>query len=123
MERSASQPLPKAGFETETLTMVVLFAGPRASEYGGSELERLLQDHLEFTIGLVAKGHLLSAGGVVDADSSGLRLTGMGLSSKLPEEVRRLVEEDPSVKAGLESVKTVTYTFPKGMLAFPLLRR
>lgn len=25
--------------------------------------------------------------------------------------------------AGLEAVKTMTYTFPKGMLAFPLARR
>jgi hypothetical protein len=34
-----------------------------------------------------------------------------------------LVEQDPSVRAGLEAVKTVTYTFPKGMLAFPLAQR
>jgi hypothetical protein len=50
------------------------------------------------------------------------RVTGIGLSAKSPEEVLRLVEQDPSVKAGLEAVKTVTYTFPKGMLAFPLAR-
>lgn len=103
--------------------MVVLHEGPRASEYGGAELERLLQEHLEFTVGLVAQGHLLSAGGVVDNDVGPRRLTGIGLSTKSPDEVRRVVEQDPSVKAGLESVKTVTYTFPKGMLAFPLSRR
>jgi len=123
METSRPLPLPKADFEVETLTMVVLFEGPRASEYRGAELERLLQEHLEFTVGLVAQGHLLSAGGVVDQDRSSQRLTGIGLSRKSPEEVRRLVEQDPSVRAGLEGVKTVTYTFPKGMLAFPLARR
>jgi hypothetical protein len=101
--------------------MVVLSEGPRASEYAGSELERLLQEHLAFTVGLVGQGHLLSAGGVRDHDP-GWRLTGVGLSTKPPDDVLRLVEQDPSVKAGLESVKTVTYTFPKGMLAFPLAR-
>jgi uncharacterized protein YciI len=121
MDRST--PLPKADFPVETLTMVVLYEGPRASEYEGAELEHLLQEHLEFTVGLVAQGHLLSAGGVVDGDRSSQRLTGIGLSTKSPDEVRRLVEQDPSVKAGLERVKTVTYTFPKGMLAFPLTRR
>jgi len=123
METSRPLPLPKADFEVETLTMVVLFEGPRASEYRGAELERLLQEHLEFTVGLVAQGHLLSAGGVVDQDRSSQRLTGIGLSRKAADEVRRLVEQDPSVRAGLEGVKTVTYTFPKGTLAFPLARR
>ena len=123
METSLPSPIPKADFEVETLTMVVLYEGPRASEYKDGELERLLEEHLEFTVGLVAQGHLLSAGGIVDGGRSSQRLTGIGLSTKSPDEVRRLVEQDPSVKAGLESVKTVTYTFPKGMLAFPLARR
>lgn len=118
METSLPLPLPKADFEVETLTMVVLTEGPRASEYKGTDLERLLQEHLAFTVALVAEGHLLSAGGVVDHDRSSQRLTGIGLSAKSPDEVLRLVEQDPSVKAGLEAVKTVTYTFPKGMLVF-----
>jgi uncharacterized protein len=120
---SRTSPLPKPDFEVETLTMAVLHEGPRASEYEGAALERLLEEHLAFTVGLVAQGHLLSAGGVVDGDQSSQRLTGIGLSTKSPDEVRRLVEQDPSVRAGLEAVKTVTYTFPKGMLAFPLARR
>jgi len=120
METAPPRPLPKADFEVETLTMVVLHEGPRASEFHGAELERLLQEHLAFTVELVAQGHLLSAGGVVDSDQGPQRLTGIGLSKMSPHEVQRLVEQDPSVKAGLESVKTVTYTFPKGMLAFPL---
>jgi hypothetical protein len=101
--------------------MVVLSEGPRASEYAGSELERLLQEHLAFTVGLVGRGDLLSAGGVGDHDPR-WRITGIGLSTKAPDEVLRLVEQDPSVRAGLETVKTVTYTFPKGMLAFPLVK-
>jgi hypothetical protein len=122
METSTPLPLPKAEFEVETLTMVVLYEGPRAHEYEGADLERLLQDHLGFTIDLVVQGHLLSAGGVVDHDPSTQRLTGIGFSTKSPDEVRRLVEQDPSVQAGLESVKTVMYTFPKGVLVFPRAR-
>jgi hypothetical protein len=99
--------------------MVVLSEGPRASDYAGSELERLLREHLAFTVGLVGQGHLLSAGGVRDHDPK-WRITGIGLSTKSQGELIRLVAQDPSVKAGLEAVKTVTYTFPKGMLAFPL---
>ena len=122
METAAPLPLPRADFEVETLTMVVLYEGPRASEFHGAELERLLQEHLAFTVALVAKGHLLSAGGVVDHNHGTQRLTGFGFSMKSPDEVRRLVEPDPSVRAGLESVKTVTYTYPKGTLDFPLVR-
>jgi len=115
---SAPLPLPKADFEVETLTLVVLYQGPRASDYTGSELERLLQEHLAFTVGLVRKGRLLSAGGVVDPDTK-WRVTGIGFSTKPPDEVLELVRQDPSIKAGLESVKAATYTFPKGVLAFP----
>jgi uncharacterized protein YciI len=121
-ETAAPHPLPRADFETETLTMVVLYEGPRASEYRGAPLERLLQEHLAFTVGLVAQGHLLSAGGVVDRDEK-WRLTGIGLSAKSPDEVLQLVQQDPSVKAGLEAAKTVTYTFSKGMLAFSMARK
>ena len=118
MEVSAARQLPKAPFEVETLTTVLLYVGPRAGEIKGAELERLLQAHLEFTVGLVREGHLLSAGGVVDTGTSP-HLTGIGFSGEPAAEIQRRVEQDPSVKAGLESVKTVSYTFPKGALAFP----
>lgn len=117
-ENRAQVVLPKVTFEVEILTMVVLYEGPRAAEYRGEELERLLQEHLQFTVGLVAEGHLLSAGGVVDEDPAS-RLTGFGFSREPADVIRDRVEQDPSILAGLESVKTVSYTFPKGALAFP----
>ena len=115
---SSRPPLPRADFEVETLTLVVLYQGPRAEDHKDGELRRLLQEHLAFTVDLVRQGHLLSAGGVVDPDTA-CRVTGIGFSTKAPDEVLELVRQDPSIKAGLEAVKTATYTFPKGALSFP----
>jgi len=51
--------------------------------------------------------------------TDGAIVTGIGFSTKPPDEALELVRQDPSITAGLESVNTATYTFPKGVLAFP----
>jgi uncharacterized protein YciI len=110
--------MPEVDFELDEFTVVVLSEGPRAAELEEAEVQRLLGAHVEHTIGLQAAGHLLAAGAIEDDAAEG-RLTGLGFSAKPPDELRALVEEDPAVRAGLETFRLVTYRCPKGAIAFP----
>lgn len=106
------------GFELDTYTLVILLAGERAAEIDEIEANRLFNEHLQHTLGLVQAGHLLAAGAIEDS-AENPRLTGLGFSTKTAEEVSRLIRHDPGVKAGLYAFRTVTYHCPKGALSFP----
>ena len=110
--------MPDVDFELDTFTVVILSEGERAGELDDAEVQRLLGEHVQYTMGLQAAGHILAAGALVDAAREG-RLTGLGFSTKTAEELRPLLEEDPGVKAGLERFKLLTFHCPKGAVAFP----
>lgn len=110
--------MPDVDFELDTFTVVLLRAGARAGELGQADAKRLLAEHLEYTMGLWAEGHVLAAGALEDSADEG-RLTGLGFSSKTPDELRPLLEDDPAVKAGLETFRLLTYRCPKEAIAFP----
>lgn len=119
---SADTVMPDAsGLELDQVTVVLLFEGPRYAEYTPDEAKELANAHLAYTINLVSDGHLLHAGAIVDHESRP-KFTGMGLSRRTPEELRPLIEKDPSVAAGLEGFRVVTHVFPMGSLAFPAER-
>jgi hypothetical protein len=110
--------LPQVDFELERLTVVVLYEGPRRFEYSANEAQRLANEHVQYTIGLAAQGYLLHAGALIDEDQT-QPLTGLGFSMLPHHELARLIEQDPAIIAGMEAFKLVTYSFPKGGLAFP----
>ena len=119
---SANTVMPDAsGLELDQVTVVLLFEGPRYAGYTPDEAKELANAHLAYTINLVSDGHLLHAGAIVDQQSRP-KFTGMGLSRRTPEELRPLIEKDPSVAAGLEGFRFVTHVFPMGSLAFPAER-
>ena len=109
---------PQADFELDTFTVVVLHAGPRAAEYDRAETQRLLNEHLQYTLGLRRAGHLLAAGAILDQGPPADRQTGLGFSLECAAELLPRLNEDPAVKAGLEAVKLVTLICPKGAIAF-----
>ena len=109
--------LPQIDFETERLTVVVLFNGPRRAEYSGQAAQQLANDHVQYVIGLANQGQLLAAGALIDEADQ--RLTGLGFSRLAPEELRPLVAKDPAIVAGMEDFKIVTYALPKGTIDFP----
>lgn len=116
---SADTVMPDAsGLELDHVTVVLLFEGPRFAEYPADKAKELANAHLAYTIGLVSSGHLLHAGALVDHESSP-KLTGMGMSRLSPPQLRPMIEQDPSVAAGLEGFRFVTHAFPKGSLVFP----
>jgi hypothetical protein len=110
--------LPQVDFELEQLSVVVLIEGPHRHEYGREEAQRLANEHVQYTIGLVIDGHLLHAGALID-DGSDPTLTGLGFSRLTADKLRPLIENDPAVIAGMETFRIVTYSFPKGGIEFP----
>lgn len=110
--------LPQADFELDELTVAILNEGPARSRIERSEVQRLLNEHLRYTIGLAQTGKLLAAGALIDPESAG-RVTGLGFSRLAPDELAALVAEDPAVKVDLEGFRVVSYRFPKGAISFP----
>jgi hypothetical protein len=117
-EQAQGHVLPQVDFELEQLSVVVLTEGPRRHEYRREEAQRLANEHVLYTIGLVVDGHLLHAGALID-DGSDPTLTGLGFSRLTNDELRPLIENDPAVIAGMEAFRIVTYSFPKGGIEFP----
>ena len=117
-EATRATPLPRADFATEDLTVLVLEEGPARASFEGEELQRLLDAHLGWMITMAGSGELLTAGALLDPAPSG-RLTGLGFSRLAAEAVGPRAELDPSVQAGVERIRLVTYRLPKGWISFP----
>ncbi len=109
--------LPQAAFPIEDITVVLLFEGPGRTCMPRDEVQRLLNEHLRYTLGLAEAGHLVHAGAIVD-EAGDPQVTGLGFSRKPPGEIARLVAEDPAVKAGIEGFRVMRYRFPKGGMKF-----
>jgi uncharacterized protein YciI len=102
-------------------TFVLLRRGPRAHEYGEEELSRLQAAHLEFLEEMRQAGHLLVAGPFREQEDETLR--GFCLYRTGLEETRRLVAEDPSVRAGRMSADVMIWLSQRGHVEFPGARR
>ncbi|MHB8618963.1 MAG: YciI family protein [Chloroflexota bacterium] len=113
MEQDQSQrQRPPVTFETDSFELVLLRQGPRAGEYDAAATKQLLAEHMQYVLSLVAAGKVQAAGTVVGHPP----LTGLGfyhLGSI--EEARRLMDEDPSIKAGLEAYDIMTFITRKGL--------
>ncbi len=109
--------LPQADFPVEEMTIVLLFEAPGRAALPRDEVQRLLNEHLRYTLELAGAGHLVHAGAVLDrAENSAV--TGLGFSRKPPEEIARLIAEDPAVKGGVEAFRVMRNRFPKGGIKF-----
>src|SRR5258708_39897393 len=95
MRTETEQLTPQAEFELDTFTVVVLHTGPRVGEYDRAETQRLLNEHLRYTIGLRQAGHLLAARAILDPAPPDDRVTGLGFSNKPPAALPLLLNEDP----------------------------
>ncbi|HEX6487429.1 MAG TPA: hypothetical protein VF137_00950 [Candidatus Dormibacteraeota bacterium] len=109
--------IPQVEFEVEEVSVVVLQEGPRRANLDQAELQRILNEHLQFNVALVGQGKLLTAGAILDP-GAGPRVTGLGFSRLSLDELSRTIAEDPSVRAEVESFRVARYMFPKGSLTF-----
>ena len=112
---------PEVSFPLDTYELLILRAGENAGRIEPDEAKRLQGEHLKFLFKLQAEGKLLAAGAVATR-SAGLP-TGLGFFALgSTEEVRRLIADDPSVRAGLDAADVVTFVCPKGAISFPQAR-
>ena len=111
--------VPDVSFEVDIFELLVLRVGANAGELDPESVKRLQAEHLEYLFHLQASGKLLAAGAVATR-SEGQRITGLGFFALgSVDEVKRLSDDDPSIRAGLESAEILVFMCPKGALSFP----
>ncbi|HEX2647857.1 MAG TPA: YciI family protein [Candidatus Dormibacteraeota bacterium] len=115
--------VPEVGFELDQFEVLILREGPRAAETDEATTKQLQAEHIQYQFGLQTTGKLLAAGAIQNR-SGDQEITGLGFFQLgSVDEVRRLVEQDPSVKAGLDKAEVLVFLCPKGALAFPQATR
>jgi uncharacterized protein len=107
----------EAPSEFDSYTFVLLRRPSDAPNLPETELDRIQEEHLAHLAALGVEG-LLAAGPFLDQADDSLR--GVCLFQRPLEEVRRLLEQDPAVRAGRLRPDVFTWMTPKGALAFPL---
>jgi hypothetical protein len=105
--------------ELDSITLVILRRGPKASEFSDEELDLLQERHIGYQQAMRDRGLQAVAGPISDQMDDSLR--GMSLWVVGLEETRELAEQDPSVQVGRLAVEVMTWGTPKGEPAFPRL--
>ena len=100
--------------ELESYTFVLLRRGPRAAEYGEAELQEIQAGHVAFLERMRDEGHMLLSGPFTEQDDETKR--GFSLYRTGVEETRRLLHDDPALRAGRMSAEVMTWLTPKGAL-------
>jgi uncharacterized protein len=103
--------------DLDSVTVVLLRWGDRASEFSEAELDALQEHHLAHLQRMRDEGYLLAAGpfdGQPDITWRGFSFYGVGV-----EEARRLAEQDPAVRAGRLRIEAWRWWFKAGEVAFP----
>jgi len=80
--------------ETKQYSIVILKSGPHRNEDG---IEQIIWEHARRNFALRAAGVLL----IVCPISDGSDVSGVGIFSAPVEEVKKIMDEDPGVKAGV----------------------
>ena len=102
--------------ELESFAFVLLRRPVDAPLLAGRELDALQEQHLAYLDRLAASGKMLGAGPFSDQDDESMR--GLCFFATTAEEARGLMAEDPSVRAGRLEAEAMTWSTPKGSIAF-----
>src|SRR2546426_10384504 len=98
--------------ELDAYTVVFLRRPPDAPILTEAELEALQREHMAFNARMSEAGHAVINGPVDGQPDEALR--GIGVYRTSVEETRRLLEGDPSVRAGRLAGEVVTWYMPAG---------
>jgi hypothetical protein len=98
----------------DAYTIVMLRRPAGAPSMSDEELEALQLEHLAFNVRMRAAGHALINGPVSGQPDESLR--GISIFRTSVEETRKLMEDDPSVRAGRLEVDAFTWLMPAGLL-------
>jgi hypothetical protein len=97
----------------DRFTVVLLVLRPDAPHLDDEAAAALQDAHLAHLAELHDAGHLLAAGPLSDEEFRGLNIL-----SVEPEEALKLMEQDPTVRAGRFTVKVIPWMLPTGAMSF-----
>ena len=97
----------------DRFTVVLLLTNPDAPELDDEEAARLQDAHMSHLADLHEAGQLLAAGPLLDPE-----LRGLNIMKGTPDEARSLLEQDPAVRIGRFTVKTIEWLVPAGAIQF-----
>jgi uncharacterized protein len=102
--------------EFDSLTVVLLVAGPNAEKIDKRELDALQDAHMDNLATLHETGVLQAAGPISDPQGTSIR--GLSIHRLPAQQVRPMYEKDPSVTAGRLTPQIFTWMVPKGAISF-----
>ena len=109
----------QAPITLETYELVLLRRTRQAKEFDEETIERIFQEHLAYTTGMVNSGQQLAAGPVRDSPAEDEHVCGIGLFQQGSlDKVRELANADPGVRQGLYRVDVMTWQTPAGRITF-----
>jgi uncharacterized protein YciI len=99
--------------ELDRFTVALLILRPDAPQLDEQAAAQLQDAHLAHLAELHDAGVLLAAGPLFDEQFRGLSILNVD-----PDQARALKEQDPAVRAGRFSVKTIQWMVPRGAMSF-----
>jgi uncharacterized protein len=112
-------PAPPAKMEFDSYYIVFLRRAATPRQYEPAKLEEIQKQHLAHLGDLYRAGKAVAAGPFDEQDDESLRGLVFLPASLGKDEVRKLTENDPAVKAGRLRVEIVRWYTQKGTVAFP----
>jgi uncharacterized protein len=94
-------------------TVTLLIKPPAAPELDEQAAAALQDAHMSHLADLHEAGVLLAAGPLFDEQYRGLSI----LNAE-PERARELEEQDPAIRAGLYSIRAISWMVPGGVMSF-----
>jgi uncharacterized protein YciI len=98
----------------DAYTVVFLRRSATAPELSEEESDRIQEEHLAFNARMRAEGKAVITGPVTDQPDRSLR--GINVFRTSVEETRRLMAQDPAVRAGRLVADVFTWLMPPGSL-------
>ena len=112
-------PAKADAFEFDSAYIVFLRRPANAKSADAATLDQVQKGHLAHLGELYKSGKILAAGPFDEQDDAGFRGLAIYPATLGKDEVRKLAENDPAVKAGRLKVDIVRWYFQKGAAAFP----
>jgi uncharacterized protein len=117
-EAQPAIPPPPAGFEMESVQLVLLLRAPTWKKQPEPEAAALQKQHIGHLTAMGEAGKMVVAGPFSDQADPAYRGVCIYRVGSVAE-ARALAEQDPAVKAGQLRVEAMTWWYGKGYMTFP----
>ncbi len=100
-----------------TYQVALLRQSRQYHDFDEESRERIFQEHLAYTLSMVASGEQLAAGPVRDSPAGAERICGLGVYQKESlDEARQILANDPGVRQGLYTFDVMTWLSAPGVI-------